>query len=165
MSFNLNANIDFNKTVVPLKRCDHTGVAVKYDIEISCTWTMHPMHYPKLSMSMLQVCVHVFWKMHSFSVNMVRRRISEGQRWQIIGMWSTGISFKAIGRQMGYHYTVVNTRKSTPWKICQDLGNHMSRRSVKTVHCNVWSDGCHWQPALLWKQTNGYQIDVCQQEQ
>ena len=36
---------------------------------------------------------------------MVRRRISEAQRWQIIGMHTTGMSFKAIGRQMGYHYT------------------------------------------------------------
>jgi hypothetical protein len=32
---------------------------------------------------------------------MVRRRISEAQRWQIIGMHTTGMSFKAIGRQMG----------------------------------------------------------------
>jgi IS30 family transposase len=46
--------------------------------------------------------------MYSFSVSMVRRRISEAQRWQIIGMHTTGMSFKAIGRQMGYHYTVVS---------------------------------------------------------
>ena len=39
---------------------------------------------------------------------MVRRRISEAQRWQIIGMHTTGMSFKANGRQMGYHYTVVS---------------------------------------------------------
>jgi IS30 family transposase len=46
---------------------------------------------------------------------MVRRRISEAQRWQIIGMHTTGMSFKAIGRQMGYHYTVVSrlVRKHT----------------------------------------------------
>jgi len=36
-SFNLNANIDFNKTGVPLKRCAHIGVTVKYDNEVSCT--------------------------------------------------------------------------------------------------------------------------------
>jgi len=34
MSFNINGNIDYNKTSVPLKRCDHTGVTIKYDIEI-----------------------------------------------------------------------------------------------------------------------------------
>jgi hypothetical protein len=39
---------------------------------------------------------------------MARRRISEAQRWQIIGMHTTGMSFKAIGRQMGFHYTVVS---------------------------------------------------------
>jgi hypothetical protein len=39
---------------------------------------------------------------------MVRRRISEEQRWQIIGMHTTGMPFKAIEHQMGYHYTVVN---------------------------------------------------------
>jgi uncharacterized protein YerC len=30
------------------------------------------------------------------------------QKWQIIGMHTTGMSFKAIGRQMGYHYTVIS---------------------------------------------------------
>jgi hypothetical protein len=46
---------------------------------------------------------------------MVRRRISEAQRWQIICMHTTRMAFKAIGRQMGYHYTVVNrmVRKHT----------------------------------------------------
>ena len=46
---------------------------------------------------------------------MVRRRISEAQRWEIIAMHTTGMSFKGIGRQMGYHYTVVNrlVRKHT----------------------------------------------------
>ena len=46
---------------------------------------------------------------------MVRRQISESQRWQIIGMHTTGMSFKAIGRQMGFHYAVVNrlVRKHT----------------------------------------------------
>ena len=46
---------------------------------------------------------------------MVRRRISEAQRWQIIGMHTTGMSFKAIGRQIGYHYNVVSrlVRKHT----------------------------------------------------
>jgi hypothetical protein len=39
---------------------------------------------------------------------MVRRRISEAQRWQIIDMHTTEMSFKAIGRQMDYHYTVVS---------------------------------------------------------
>jgi IS30 family transposase len=46
---------------------------------------------------------------------MVQRRILEAQRWQIIGMQTTGMSFKAIARQMGYHYTVVSrlVRKHT----------------------------------------------------
>jgi IS30 family transposase len=54
---------------------------------------------------------------------MVRRRISEEQRWQIIGMHTTGMSFKAIGRQMGYHYTVVGrlVRKHTQTNNVKDL--------------------------------------------
>ena len=54
---------------------------------------------------------------------MVRRRISEAQRWQIIGMHTTGMSFKAIGRQMGYHYTVVSrlVRKHTQTNNVKDL--------------------------------------------
>jgi len=61
---------------------------------------------------------------------MVRRRISEAQRWQIIDMHTTGMSFKAIGRQMGYQYTVVSrlVRKHTQQcerlaKIRQTTGN------------------------------------------
>jgi IS30 family transposase len=54
---------------------------------------------------------------------MVRRRISEAQRWQIIGMHTTGMSFKAIGRKMGYHYTVVSrlVRKHTQTNNVKDL--------------------------------------------
>jgi transposase len=54
---------------------------------------------------------------------MVRRRISEAQRWQIIGMHTTGMSFKAIGRQMGYHYTVISrlVRKHTQTNNVKDL--------------------------------------------
>jgi transposase len=55
--------------------------------------------------------------------NMVRRRISEAQRWQIIGIHTTGMSFKAIGRQMDYHYTVVSrmVRKHTQTNNVKDL--------------------------------------------
>jgi IS30 family transposase len=55
---------------------------------------------------------------------MVRRRLSEAQRWQIIGMHTTGMSFKAIGRQMGYHYTVIVSRlarKHTQTNNVKDL--------------------------------------------
>ena len=54
---------------------------------------------------------------------MVRRWISEAQRWQIIGMHTTGMSFKAIGRQMGYHYTVVSrlVKKHTQTNNVKDL--------------------------------------------
>jgi hypothetical protein len=63
----------------------------------------------------------VFSKMYSFSVSMVWRRISEAQRWQIISMHTTGMSFKAIGRQ--YHYTVVSrlVRKHTQTNNVKDL--------------------------------------------
>jgi transposase len=61
--------------------------------------------------------------MYSFSVSMVRRRISKAQRWQIIGMHTTGMSFKAIGRQMSYHYTVVSrlVRNHTQTNNVKDL--------------------------------------------
>jgi IS30 family transposase len=50
-------------------------------------------------------------------------RISESQRWQIFGMHTTGMSFKAIGRQMGYHYAVVSrlVRKHTQINNVKDL--------------------------------------------
>jgi hypothetical protein len=41
-------------------------------------------------------------------------RISEAQRWQIIDMHTTGISFKAIGRQMSYHYKSILYIMVTP---------------------------------------------------
>jgi IS30 family transposase len=54
---------------------------------------------------------------------MVRRRISEAQKWQIIDMHTTGMSFKAIGRQMGYHYSVISRleRKHTQTNNVKDL--------------------------------------------
>ena len=42
------------------------------------------------------------------NLNMAKRRLSEAQRWQIIGIQSTGMAFEAIGRQLGYHYTVIS---------------------------------------------------------
>jgi IS30 family transposase len=77
-------------------------------------------HYSKFSMFTLRICFNFFY---SFSVSMVRRRISEAQRWQIIGMHTIGMSFKAIGRQMGYHYTVVSrlVRKHTQTNNVKDL--------------------------------------------
>jgi hypothetical protein len=62
-----------------------------------------------------QCCLSTGLVANGFSVSMVRRRISEAQRWQIFGMHTTGMSFKAIGRQMGYHYSVVSrlVRKHT----------------------------------------------------
>jgi transposase len=61
---------------------------------------------------------------------MVRRRISEAQRWQIIGMHTTGMSFRAIGRQMGYHYTVVSrlVRKHTQTNNVKDLPRSSRQR-------------------------------------
>ena len=54
---------------------------------------------------------------------MVRRRILEAQRCQIIGMHTTGMSFKATGRQMSNHYTVVSrlVRKQTQTNNVKDL--------------------------------------------
>ncbi|CAC5419663.1 unnamed protein product [Mytilus coruscus] len=54
---------------------------------------------------------------------MVGRRISEAQRWQIIGMRSSGLSYKASGRQMGYHYSVVSrlVRKHIQTNNVKDL--------------------------------------------
>ena len=83
------------------------------------------MHYSKFSMFMLRIWVFQsgVLKMYSFSVSMRRRRISEAQIWQIIGMHTAGMSFKAIGRQMGYHYTVVSrlVRKHTQTNNVNDL--------------------------------------------
>jgi hypothetical protein len=63
--------------------------------------------------------------MYSFSVSMVRRRISEAQRWQIIGMHTTGMSFKAIGRQMGYRYRYT--------VVCRLVRIHTQTNNVKDL--------------------------------
>ena len=54
---------------------------------------------------------------------MVQRRILEAHKWQIIGMHTTGMSFKDIGRQMGYHYAVVSrlVRQYTQTNNLKDL--------------------------------------------
>ena len=74
-------------------------------------------HYSKFSMFTLRIWVFKSCVLNKklFSISMVRRRISEAQRWQIICMHTTRMAFKAIGRQMGYHCIVVNrmVRKHT----------------------------------------------------
>ncbi|CAG2189425.1 unnamed protein product [Mytilus edulis] len=52
---------------------------------------------------------------------MVQIRISEAQRWQIIGMRSSGLSYKAIGRQKGYHYTIIS----------RDVRKHIQTNNIK----------------------------------
>ena len=83
-------------------------------------------HYSKFSMFTLGIWVFksgVLKILFILSISMVWRRISEAQRWQIIGMHTTGVSFKTIGRQMGYHYTVVSrlVRKHTQTNNVKDL--------------------------------------------
>ena len=95
---------------------------------------------------------------------MVRRQISEAQRWQIIGMHTTGMSFKAIGHQMGYHYNVVSrlVRKQTQTnnvKDCQDPTDHGQHLIVMTGHCSVWLYGCHSQP-VSYSSKIGFPIDL-----
>ena len=82
-------------------------------------------HYSKFSMFTLRIWVFKSGVLKNVFIlsKHVRRRISEAQRWQIIGMHSTGMSLKAIGRQMGYHYTVVSrlVRKYTQTNNVKDL--------------------------------------------
>ncbi|XP_071137044.1 uncharacterized protein [Mytilus edulis] len=75
---------------------------------------------------------------------MVRRRISEAQRWQIIGMRTSGLSYKAIGRQMGYHFTVVSklVRKHIQTKNVKDLPRSgrplvTSQREDRALQCLI----------------------------
>lgn len=59
---------------------------------------MHNMGYKSCTSSLLS----------SMHVNMARRTLSTALRWRIIGMHQTGMSFKAIGRQLGYHHSVIS---------------------------------------------------------
>ncbi|CAG2233638.1 unnamed protein product [Mytilus edulis] len=54
---------------------------------------------------------------------MVRKRISESHMWQFIGMQSSGLSEKAMGRQMGYQCSVFSrlVRKNIQTKNVKDL--------------------------------------------
>ena len=107
----------------------------------------------KIQSGVLKKCIHTLWTWYE-------RRISEVQRWQIIGMCSTRISFKAIGRQMGYHYTIVNwiVRNHTHINTIKDLPRsgrpHVTSQNEDRALDRLVS---HSQPALFWK-TNGYQI-------
>jgi hypothetical protein len=65
---------------------------------------------------------------------------SEAQRWQIIGMHTTGMSFKAIGRQMGYHYTVVSRL----------VRKHIQTNNVKYLPRSGRPRIMKQKPALVW---------------
>lgn len=83
-------------------------------------------------------------------------------------MRSTVLSYKAIGRQMGYHYTVVSrlVRKHTQTNHVKDLqrsGRPLVTSQREYRHCNAWLDECHSQQVLFLKE-NGYLIDSFQPE-
>ena len=129
-------------------------------------------HYSKFSMITLRIWVFksgVLIFFYSFSVSMVRRRISEAQRWQIIGMHTTGMSFTAIGRQMGYHYTVVSrlVRKHTQTNNVKDLPRSgrprvTSDRDNRALQRLVRPMSFATNPVL---KQHLLPIDFCQQEQ
>jgi hypothetical protein len=107
-------------------------------------------------------------KNYSFSVNMVRRRISEAQRWQISGMRSTVISCNAIG-----HGPLLYSSQSAGETTHPNQHRERLSKMRKTT-CNVaaWIQGTAslGQTEVIRNQPcsetdNGYQIDVCQQEQ
>ena len=62
---------------------------------------------------------------------MVRRRISEAQRWQIIGMHTTGMSFKAIGRSQTNNVKAL-PRSGRP-RVTSDRDDRALQRSVRRM--------------------------------
>ena len=79
-------------------------------------------------------------------------------------MHTTGMSFKAIGRQMGYHYTVVSrlVRKHTQTNNVKDLPRSgrprvTSDRDDRALQRLV--------RPVQYSNNTGCPIDVCQQEQ
>jgi hypothetical protein len=83
-------------------------------------------HYSKFSMITLRIWVFksgVLKIILILSKHGTKANITEAHRWQIIGMHTTGMSFKSIGRQMGYQYTVVSrlVRKHTQTNNVKDL--------------------------------------------
>jgi hypothetical protein len=69
----------------------------------------------------------------------------EAQGWQIIGMHKTGMSFKAIGRQKGYHYTVVSrlVRKHTQTNNVKDLPRSGRPRITSDGSCAISFNSNH----------------------
>jgi hypothetical protein len=84
------------------------GQPVLFEYGTGCEWdpSNQTLQYPVVTIKCYPWSAGSWQVFHI--VGLVRRRISEAQRWQIIGSHTTGMSFKAIGRQMGYHYTVVS---------------------------------------------------------
>lgn len=77
-------------------------------------WQARASCYPRVSQNAVWsncICGYltlVKTAIQSSSLNMGRRRLSIDTRNQIIGMHAAGMSFKTIGRNMGYHYTVIS---------------------------------------------------------
>ena len=91
-------------------------------------------HYSKFSMITLRIWVFkssVLIFLYSFSVSMVRRRISEAQRWQIIDMHTTGMSFKAIGLPL--YCSQPTGEKTRTNQQCERLAK------IRQTTGNIWS--------------------------
>jgi len=83
------------------------------DAHRSCSTCYHPggrdflkMHYHH---GLLQVTPELVWGLHGHFLGMMaRRRLSDGERWRIIGMIESGMSRKAVARTFGYHHSVIS---------------------------------------------------------
>jgi hypothetical protein len=84
-------------------------------------------------------------------------------------MHTTGMSFKAIGRQMGYHYTVVSrqVRKHTQTNNVKDLPRSGRPRVTSDRDDRALQRLVRWMPfaTVPYSNNTGCSIDICQQEQ
>jgi hypothetical protein len=64
-------------------------------------------------------------------------------------MHTTGMPFKAIGHQMGYHYTVVSrlVRKHTQTNNVKDLSRSSRPRVTSDRVLFEYGTGCEWHPS------------------
>jgi hypothetical protein len=88
-------------------------------------------HYSKFSMFTLRIWVFKSGVLKNAFILSKHGTKANIRRWQIIGMHTTGMSFKAIGRQMGYHYAVVS-RLVRP-RVTSDHDDRALQRLVRRM--------------------------------
>lgn len=78
-------------------------------IQVTCTAQVAHAHDKPSMLCCESIIIQIILALGYLLLStMARRRLSDGERWCIIGMIEAGMSCRVVGQQLGYHHSMVS---------------------------------------------------------